>query len=69
MKTYEYIMQPLTEVLASWVNAACNKQKCTKNLPTYRKALTEHRSMNSEPQSQLLYVAYMSQLESLRFYL
>jgi hypothetical protein len=66
MKTYEYIMQPLIEVLASWVNAVHNNKKCTKNLTTYRKVLSDDRSMNSEPQSHLLAAAYMSRVESLR---
>jgi hypothetical protein len=63
---YEYIMQPLTEVLASWVNVVGNNQNCRKKLTTYRKVLTDHRSMNSEPQSHLLIVAYMSRVESLQ---
>jgi hypothetical protein len=66
MKTYKYIMQPLTKVLASWVNAAGNNQKCTKKLPTYRKVLTDRRSMNLKPRSHLLTAPYLSQVESLR---
>jgi hypothetical protein len=65
MKTYEYIMQPLTEVLASWVNAAGNNKKCTKKLTTYRKVLTDHHSMNSGPRTHLLTAAYMSRVDSL----
>jgi hypothetical protein len=37
-----------------------------KNLTTYRKVLTDHRSMNSEHRSHLLTVAYMSRVESLQ---
>jgi hypothetical protein len=66
MKTYEYIMHPLTKVMASWVNAVGNNKKYTKNLPTYRKVLTGHRSMNSEPRSHLLAAPYMSRVESLQ---
>jgi hypothetical protein len=42
--------------------------KNVQKIPTYRKVLTDHHSMNSEPQSHLLATAYMSQVESLRLH-
>jgi hypothetical protein len=59
-------MQPLAEVLASWVNVARNNQKCTKHLTTYRKVITDHHSTNLEPRRHLLVAAYMSRVESIR---
>jgi hypothetical protein len=40
-------MQPLTEVLASWANAAGNN----KNVITYKRSLIDHHSKNLELQS------------------
>jgi hypothetical protein len=58
-------MQPLTEVLASWANAAGNNKKYTiKNLITYKMALTDHRSKNLELWSHPLTAIYMNQVES-----
>jgi hypothetical protein len=58
-------MLPLTEVLASWVNAVGNNKKCTiKKLITYKRALTDHRSRNLELRSHPLAATYTSQAES-----
>jgi hypothetical protein len=37
-----------------------------RKLPTYKKVLTDHRSMNLEPRSHHLTTTYMSQVESPR---
>jgi hypothetical protein len=56
-------MQPLTKVLASRADAAGNEQKMyNKNLPTYKRVLTDYRSKSLELQSHLLAVACMSRV-------
>jgi hypothetical protein len=57
-------MQPLTEVLASWADAARNKKNVQQELPTYKKVLTNHRSKSLELQSHLLAAACMSRVKS-----
>jgi hypothetical protein len=54
-------MQPLAEILASRADAASNKQKIyNKNLPTYKRVLTERRPKSLELRSHLLTAACMS---------
>jgi hypothetical protein len=63
----EYIVQPLTEVLASWANAIGNDKKCTiKTLITYKRVLVDHHSKNLELWSHPLTAVYMNQVESSR---